>query len=92
MILVVVANKMGALNRFNVWNGFPLSVDLSAVHELGHLLHLDSFDVEEEDPQEEKEANLFAANFLMPEEVFLKEWEEAKGLPLIDRVMKVKRF
>ena len=80
----------------NVWE--RISVErwiFSAVHELGHLLlHLDSFDVEleEEDPQEEKEANLFAANFLMPEEVFLKEWEEAKGLPLIDRVMKVKRI
>ena len=28
----------------------------------------------------------------MPEEVFIKEWEEAKGLSLIDRVMKVKRI
>ncbi len=80
----------------NVWE--RISVErwiFSAVHELGHLLlHLDSFNVEleEENPEEEKEADLFAAHFLMPEEVFIKEWEEAKGLSLIDRVMKVKRI
>jgi Zn-dependent peptidase ImmA (M78 family) len=75
----------------NIWE--RISVErwiFSAVHELGHLLlHLDSFNVEleKENPEEEKEADLFAAHFLMPEEVFIKEWEEAKGLSLFDRVM-----
>ena len=66
----------------------------SAVHELGHLvLHKDAFDVNEskEDKQEEKEADLFAGHFLMPDRGFIKEWNEAAGLPLIDRVFKVKR-
>ena len=51
----------------NVWE--RISVErwiFSAVHELGHLLlHLDSFNVEleEENTEEEKEADLFAAHF-----------------------------
>ena len=67
----------------------------SAVHELGHLLlHLDSFNSskEEEDEQEEYEANYFASYFLMPEKAFRSEWEEAYGLPFVDRVIKVKKI
>ena len=67
----------------------------SAVHELGHLLlHLDSFisSKEEENEQEEYEANYFASHFLMPEKVFRAEWEEAYGLPFVDRVVKVKKI
>ena len=81
----------------NVWE--RISVErwiFSAAHELGHvLLHLNSsFDVEqtEEDPEEEREANAFASRFLMPHDVFLKEWEEARGLSFVDRVVKVKRI
>ncbi len=67
----------------------------SAAHELGHLLlHLDSYDVAEaaEAEEEEKEANVFASYFLMPEHLFSKEWEEARGLPFVNRVLKVKRM
>ena len=35
---------------------------------------------------------MFAAQFLMPDEQFDKEWENAKGLPLYDRVMHLKRI
>ncbi len=67
----------------------------SAVHELGHLLlHLDSFNSNngEENNEEEYEANFFASYFLMPEESFNIEWEEAYGLPFVDRVIKVKKI
>lgn len=67
----------------------------SAAHELGHLLlHLDSYDVEKatEEAEEEKEANVFASYFLMPGQLFAKEWEEARGLSLVNRVLKVKRM
>lgn len=65
----------------------------SAAHELGHLLlHLDSYDVNQgrEDSDQEKEANIFASFFLMPEKPFLSEWHEASGLDLVDRVLKIK--
>lgn len=67
----------------------------SAAHELGHLiLHLDSYDVAKasEEAEEEKEANVFASYFLMPEQLFAKEWEESRGLPFVIRVLKVKRM
>jgi Zn-dependent peptidase ImmA (M78 family)/transcriptional regulator with XRE-family HTH domain len=67
----------------------------TAAHELGHiLLHPEAFDVSRnvEEDLEEREADVFASHFLMPREVFGREWEEAKGLPLIDRVLKVKHI
>lgn len=79
----------------NTWDRLPVETWIfSAAHELGHLLlHLGSYDVtqEQEDEEQEKEANQFASHFLMPEAVFRKEWEEAAGLHLVDRVLKVKR-
>lgn len=80
----------------NVWE--RLSVErwiFTAAHELGHLLlHLDAYDVErsEEDAAQEKEADVFASYFLMPERVFLDELREARGLPLIKLVFKLKRI
>jgi Zn-dependent peptidase ImmA (M78 family)/DNA-binding XRE family transcriptional regulator len=80
----------------NVWN--RISVErwiFTAAHELGHLiLHLRAYDVQktEEEPDQEAEANQFASHFLMPHEVFLDEWNEARGLSLVDRVLKVKRI
>ncbi len=80
----------------NTWE--RISVErwiFTAAHELGHLvLHLSAYDVTEtEEPTgEEREANEFAASFLMPDRVFWKEWEEARGLPLVDRVLKIKRM
>lgn len=69
----------------------------SAAHELGHLLlHPNSYDGdirdEEQDEPEEKEADVFAGHFLMPQEAFEAKWEEYRGLHFFDRVMKVKRY
>jgi Zn-dependent peptidase ImmA (M78 family)/transcriptional regulator with XRE-family HTH domain len=82
----------------NTWD--RISVErwiFSAAHELGHLmLHLNenTFDVAkaDEEPKQEKEADLFAACFLMPDDIFRKEWEEARGLSLLDRVFKLKKM
>ncbi len=79
----------------NTWDRLPVETWIfSAAHELGHLLlHLGAYDVgeEQEDKEQEVEADEFASHFLMPEKVFLKEWEDTSGLPLLDRVLKVKR-
>lgn len=80
----------------NVWD--RISVErwiFTAAHELGHLLlHLGAFDVKKtgENMREEEEANQFASHFLMPDDVFNREWQDARGLPLLDRVLKVKRI
>lgn len=80
----------------NTWE--RISVErwiFTVAHELGHLvLHLDDYDVQEtaEPKQQEIEANLFASYFLMPHELFNSEWNDACGLSLIDRVLKVKRI
>jgi len=80
----------------NTWE--RISVErwiFSAAHELGHLvLHLDAFDVsqQQEDKEEEREANQFASHFLMPAEVFTREWRGTFGMPFADRVLKVKRI
>lgn len=80
----------------NVWEKIPTERCIfSAAHELGHLvLHPDAFNVEaiEENPEEEKQADLFASHFLLPHEGFKKEWNEAAGLPFVDRVFKIKRI
>lgn len=80
----------------NTWE--RISVErwiFTAAHELGHLvLHRPEYRIEEveEGKTQEKEANLFASHFLMPDEVFRDEWNEARGLPFLDRVLKVKRI
>lgn len=83
----------------NVWD--RISVErwiFTAAHELGHLLlHLSSYDVtrtdlSDEDKVDEKEADRFASHFLMPDTVFKREWQDARGLAFVDRVLKVKRI
>lgn len=80
----------------NTWE--KISVErwiFSAAHELGHLLlHQGAYDVDQvaENPDEEKEADFFAAQFLMPDHGFNNEWFDAMGLGLVDRVLKVKRI
>ena len=80
----------------NTWE--RISVErwiFSAAHELGHLvLHLDAYDASEaeEDERQEQQANIFASFFLMPEQVFRREWEQTYGLPFVSRVLKVKRM
>lgn len=80
----------------NTWE--RLSVErwiFTAAHELGHLLlHLDAYDVNraDEEPGQEKEADTFASHFLMPDALFKKEFDEARGLPLVKLVFKLKRI
>lgn len=80
----------------NTWE--RISVErwiFTAAHELGHLLlHSSSYDrsLDREEPEEERAADRFASYFLMPEEVFGKEWDDTSGLALLDRVLKVKRI
>ncbi len=80
----------------NTWD--RISVErwiFTAAHELGHLLlHLSAYEVEQtdENEKEESEADIFAAHFLMPEDVFKQELGEAWGLSWYDRVFKLKRI
>lgn len=94
--LSVAKDDGGPAVIVNVWE--RISVErwiFSAAHELGHLLlHLDSYNIaeSEEIKNQENEANIFASHFLMPEEAFKSEWTDTSGLPLIERVLKVKRI
>lgn len=96
MGLSVAGGEGGLAIAVNTWKRLPVETWIfSAAHELGHLLlHLNAYQVAEqqEDEQQEREANLFASHFLMPEGAFGKEWSDAEGLPLLDRVFKVKRM
>jgi Zn-dependent peptidase ImmA (M78 family)/DNA-binding XRE family transcriptional regulator len=80
----------------NTWD--RISVErwiFTAVHELGHILmHIDAYDRKDatENVDEEKDADRFASHFLMPEDVFAKEWDETSGLAFVDRVFKIKRI
>jgi Zn-dependent peptidase ImmA (M78 family)/DNA-binding XRE family transcriptional regulator len=80
----------------NTWARIPVETWIfSAAHELAHLLlHLPSYVVDEteEVDEQEKEANAFASHFLMPDAPFSREWNDAKGLDLYRRVLKVKRI
>jgi len=95
MGLSVAEDNGGTAIIVNTWERLPVETWIfSAAHELAHLLlHLGAYDVtqEQEDEAQEKEADQFASHFLMPEAVFRREWDAAAGLPLVDRVLKVKR-
>ena len=86
--------ERGAAIAVNVWD--RLSVErwiFTAAHELGHLvLHHAAYEVAnaDEEPVEEKEADVFASQLLMPDELFVDEWAESRGLSLVDRVFKLK--
>jgi Zn-dependent peptidase ImmA (M78 family)/DNA-binding XRE family transcriptional regulator len=94
--LSVAGSDGGPAIVVNTWD--RLSVErwiFTAAHELGHLiLHLNSYNVDEtvEDKDQEKEADTFASYFLMPETLFGKEFDEARGLSLVRLVMKLKRI
>jgi len=79
----------------NTWERLPVEHWIfSAAHELAHLLlHLQAYSVDEEseDKDQERDADTFASHFLMPDAVFRREWDSTIGLPLFDRVLKVKR-
>ncbi len=94
--LSVAPNGGGPAVVINAWD--RISVErwiFTATHELGHiLLHRDAYDraSSEEQEKEEREADRFASYFLMPEPGFDSEWEQTRGLPLLLRVLKVKRM
>lgn len=94
--LSVLDNEHGPAIMVNVWERITVERWIfSAAHELGHLLlHTDSFSAEDSTVvnQEEQEANIFAGNFLMPQEAFMKYWKASQGLGLVQQVMKVKRI
>jgi len=67
----------------------------TAAHELGHLLmHHASYNVDEvvEPEKEEKEADVFAAEFLMPDTAFRLAWNATRGEAFVDRVLQIKRI
>ena len=80
----------------NAWD--RISVErwiFTAAHELGHLLlHPAEYqrDATELPLRAERDADLFASHFLMPEAAFAKEWNETRGHPLVVRVLKIKRI
>lgn len=94
--LSVGAGDGGPAIVVNTWE--RISVErwiFTAAHELGHLvLHPGDYDVSKfaEEKDREQAANVFAAHLLMPADSFEKEWAETAGLPLVDRVFKVKRI
>lgn len=94
--LSVAESDGGPAVAVNTWD--RISVErwiFTAAHELGHLLlHRSEYrrQESEEPKQTEREADLFASHFLMPEEAFDSEWKDSCGHPLIRRVLKVKRI
>lgn len=94
--LSVAEDDGGPAVVVNTWKRIPIERWIfSAVHELGHLvLHRDAFNIEEidENNEEEHQADSFAAHFLLPDDGFKSEWNDAAGLHWIDAVFKVKRI
>jgi Zn-dependent peptidase ImmA (M78 family)/DNA-binding XRE family transcriptional regulator len=94
--LSVAAVDGGPAIAVNIWERISVERRIfTAAHELGHLvLHLAEYrvDCKQEEAEQEKAANLFAAHLLMPPGVFGKEWDETYGMAFIDRVLKVKRI
>ena len=94
--LSIAASDGGPAIVVNTWK--KISVErwiFTAAHELGHLvLHLGDYSVGEtgETAAHEAEANAFASALLMPDPAFRREWENASGLSLVERVLKVKRI
>jgi len=80
----------------NTWD--RISVErwiFTAAHELGHLLlHPDEYEREATalPVPAERDADIFASHFLMPEAAFANEWAETRGHPLVVRVLKIKRI
>ncbi len=67
----------------------------SIAHELAHLvLHRHSYDADgaEENADEERDANMFAGNFLLPDDALGKSWEDSKGLHWVERVLHIKKL
>ena len=87
---------LGAAVVVNSWERISIERQIfTLAHEFGHLiLHKDDYDPlqKEEEIRREGEANQFASHFLMPRSLFEKEYKDALGLSLFDRVLKVKKI
>lgn len=94
--LSVGAKDGGPAVIVNTWDRITVERWIfSAAHELGHLvLHQEAFNVNEteENNQQEREADIFAAHFLMPDEAFKKELYSLHGLHWVDIVLALKRI
>jgi len=92
--LSVGSEDKGPAIIINTWERISIERQIfSTAHELGHLLmHLSQYtsEVTAEDKVQEREADLFAGHFLMPEKGFDLAWVESSGMPFVDRVMKIK--
>jgi Zn-dependent peptidase ImmA (M78 family)/DNA-binding XRE family transcriptional regulator len=92
--LSVGEDDKGPAIIINTWERISIERQIfSTAHELGHLLmHISDYDgkARSEDKAQEKDADLFAGYFLMPEQGFDSEWEETAGIPFVERVMKIK--
>jgi Zn-dependent peptidase ImmA (M78 family) len=92
--LSVGEDDKGPAIIINTWERISIERQIfSTAHELGHLLmHLSDYDgkARSEDKTQERDANLFAGYFIMPEQGFDSEWAETAGMPFVERVMKVK--
>jgi Zn-dependent peptidase ImmA (M78 family)/transcriptional regulator with XRE-family HTH domain len=70
-------------------------VIFSIAHELGHLLlHANDYgnNHQKEEKEVEKQADLFAGYFLMPDRGFNEEWKKADGISFVERVLKIKKI
>ena len=94
--LSVDARDGGPAVVVNTWD--RISVErwiFTAAHELGHLLlHPSEYDrnITDMPNDTEREADVFASEFLMPETAFAAAWTHTEGHPLLTRVLKVKRM
>lgn len=67
----------------------------TAAHELGHiLLHPESYsgDIADELKADENEANIFASHFLIPDNAFMKKYNEYRGKDLVSLVLSMKSY
>ena len=93
--LSLIDNNKKRIIVVNTWN--KISVErrkYTVAHELGHLLlHSKSYTEpqKEENKAEEKQADVFASNFLMPQSAFLQEWNKYDNYDFIEKVIKVKQ-
>ncbi len=94
--LSVASEDGGPAVVVNTWERIAVERWIfTAAHELGHLLlHRDAYDAADggERVGEEKEADSFAAHFLLPEGAFNKEWAASAGMGFVDRVLRLKRM
>ncbi|MGN0005478.1 MAG: helix-turn-helix domain-containing protein [Candidatus Gastranaerophilaceae bacterium] len=80
----------------NTWDRISVERRIfSVAHELGHILmHFGNVqnNLITEDSKEEKEANTFAAHFLMPNSDFISAWNKSANCDFVDRVIRVKQI